>query len=186
MSRNKVKNILGDLVTTELLNKIEQMGYFTKPASINHHGNEEGGLFNHSFNVAEILNKLTDQNNLHWEREESPLIVGLFHDLCKLDDYIWVVDEEPVEYFGGSRRGGSGHWAYNPEQFIKGHGDKSVMIASTLIQLTEEEMYCIRFHMGAFTDKAEWTYYTQAIHRFPNVLWAHQADMMAAHIKELG
>lgn len=27
--------------------------------------------------------------------------------------------------------------------------------------------------------------YTRAIHRYPNVLWTHQADMIAAHIKGL-
>ena len=26
-------------------------------------------------------------NNLKWERPESPLIVGMFHDLCKIDSY---------------------------------------------------------------------------------------------------
>ena len=36
-----------------------------------------------------------------------------------------------------------------------GHGDKSVMIASMITKLTEEEVMCIRYHMGAFTDKAE-------------------------------
>lgn len=44
---------------------------------------------------------------------------------------------------------------------------------------------CIRYHMGAFTDKEEWQDYTRAIHRYPNVLWTHQADMIAAHIKGL-
>jgi len=28
----------------------------------------------------------------------------------------------------------------------------------------------------------EWAYYTRAIHQFPNVLWVHHADMIAAHI----
>ena len=41
------------------------------------------------------------------------------------------------------------------------------------------------YHMGAFTDKEEWQDYTRAIHRYPNVLWTHQADMIAAHIKGL-
>lgn len=38
--------------------------------------------------------------------------------------------------------------------------------------------------MGAFTDKEEWNNYTRAIHKYPNVLWTHHADMIAAHIIE--
>lgn len=48
----------------------------------------------------------------------------------------------------------------------------------------EEEVMCIRYHMGAFTDSGEWNYYTRAIHKYPNVLWSHHADMIAAHIIE--
>ena len=56
-----------------------------------------------------------------------------------------------------------------------------MMIASHL-QLTEEEVMCIRYHMGAFTEKEEWNDYTRAIHKYKNVLWTHHADMIASHI----
>lgn len=164
------------------IEKLVEMGFFDAPASISHHGNNPGGLFEHSFKVAEILNTLTKQNQLKWQRPESPAIIGFMHDLCKCDNYVCVVDEEPIELFGGQTKGGKVHWEHNPEPQFAGHGDKSVMMASTLLQLTEEEMFCIRYHMGAFTDKAEWAYYTRAIHQFPNVLWVHHADMIAAHI----
>ena len=98
----------------------------------------------------------------------------MFHDLCKIDNYINVRDE--------SEDPEKDHWVYNNDTLLKGHGDKSVMILSTLIQLTEEEVMCIRYHMGAFTNKSEWNIYTRAIHKYPNVLWTHQADMLAAHI----
>ena len=48
---------------------------------------------------------------------------------------------------------------YNTETLLKGHGDKSVMRCASLLQLTEEEVMCIRYHMGAFTDKEEWQDY---------------------------
>lgn len=106
---------------------------------------------------------------------------GLFHDMCKTNDYIYVIDSPGKELFGGAVINEGGHWDYNPEPFVKGHGDKSVMMLSTVLQLTEEEMFYIRFHMGAFTDSSEWKFYTNAVHKFPNVLWTHQADMIAAH-----
>ena len=130
--------------------------------------------------------ELTEHNKLTWQRPESPAIIGFLHDLCKLDDYVCIVDEAPVELFGGKTKGGKSHWEHNSWKDFTGHGDKSVMIAATLLQLTEEEVKCIRYHMGAFTDKAEWEYYTRAIHDFPNVLWVHYADMVAAHIVEAG
>ena len=48
--------------------------------------------------------------------------------------------------------------------------------------LTEEESMCILYHMGAFTDREQWRSFTDAVHRFPNVLWTHQADMIASHV----
>lgn len=48
--------------------------------------------------------------------------------------------------------------------------------------LTDEEIMCIRYHMGAFTDKSEWNDYTRAVRNYPNVLWTHQADMLASHV----
>lgn len=50
------------------------------------------------------------------------------------------------------------------------------------IQLTDEELYCIRWHMGAFDDTENWKYYSGAIEKYPNVLYTHTADMVAAKI----
>ena len=73
-------------------------------------------------------------------------------------------------------------WEYNPDTLLKGHGDKSVMLLSQFYTLTDEEIMCIRYHMGAFTDKSEWNDYTRAVSQYPNVLWTHQADMLATHV----
>lgn len=147
---------------------VGESDYFTAPASTKYHGNYEGGLFDHSFIVMNVLADLTKQNNLVWQREESPYIIGLFHDLCKVNQYKQSDGECPYEY--------------RTDNLLAGHGDKSVMVASTLLQLTEEEMLCIRYHMGAFTEKSEWDYYTRAVHKYPNVLWTHTADMIATHV----
>jgi len=148
-------------------------GFFVAPASTKYHGSYEGGLFDHSKNVAEMLVDLTEKLHLQWERPESPYIVGFFHDLCKIDNYTVCPFSE-------------GGYTYNDKSLFKGHGDKSLMLLSSLILLTEEEAACIRYHMGAFTKESEWSDYTSAIHKFPNVLFTHTADMMAAHILEKG
>ena len=148
-------------------------GFFVAPASTKYHGSYEGGLFDHSKNVAEMLVDLTEKLHLQWERPESPYIVGFFHDLCKIDNYVVCPFSE-------------GGYTYNDKSLFKGHGDKSLMLLSSLILLTEEEAACIRYHMGAFTKDSEWSDYTSAIHKFPNVFFTHTADMMAAHILEKG
>ena len=162
--------------------RLREGGFFTAPASTKYHGSHYGGLFEHSFAVMEQLVELTERNQLEWQRPESPYIVGIFHDLCKIDNY-----RHPnlgIEA-NGVPIPDTDHWEYNPNALLKGHGEKSVMLLSTMTKLTEEEVACIRYHMGAFTDKEEWSDYTRAIHRFPNVLWTHHADMIATHILDL-
>lgn len=156
-------------VNREMTAWLESHGFFTAPASTKYHGAYEGGLFDHSFEVAQTLWKLTKDNNLKWERPESPLIVGMFHDLCKTDSYT-------KDVYGDG-------WIYNNDTLLKGHGVKSVMMLASLMKLTEEEVACIRYHMGAFTAQDEWNDYTRAVHRYPNVLWTHHADMIASHVK---
>ena len=56
------------------------------------------------------------------------------------------------------------------------------MLLSQFYTLTDEEIMCIRYHMGAFADKSEWNDYTRAVSQYPNVLWTHQADMLASHV----
>ena len=74
-------------------------------------------------------------------------------------------------------------WEYATDTLLNGHGDKSVMVLAQYFKLTEEEIMCIRYHMGAFCDKSEWNDYTRAVHKYTNVLWTHQADMLASHVE---
>ena len=126
--------------------------------------------------------ELSAKNNLAWKRGESPFIVGMFHDLCKIDQYRHPVKE--VIYDGDKECPiyDEKAWEYNPDTALKGHGDKSVLLLSQFFVLTEEEVMCIRYHMGAFTEKDEWRDYTNAIHKYPNVLWTQHADMIASHV----
>lgn len=148
---------------------LDELGFFTMPASIKYHGAYEGGLFDHSWAVREALVELTEKLGLEWEREISPYIVGLFHDICKCDNY--YLDSE-------------GKWQYRKDIILPGHGDKSVIMLQRMMDLTEEEITCIRWHMGAYeTDTKMWDYYGRAIEKYPNVLYTHTADMIASKIR---
>lgn len=179
MSSNREKELLflniapitlGVPSTVAMSIKLSDMGFFTAPASTHYHGAYAGGLFEHSLAVYQALKKMTEEMDLKWERPESPFIVGMFHDLCKCDDYVW--DEKNNE------------WIKNPDAIDPDHGSKSIYLTQKLIKLTDEEIACIRWHMGAYeTDTRMWTYYNRAVKKYPNVLWTHSADMVASQIQ---
>lgn len=154
---------------TEMRQYLIKNRFFEAPASTRWHGAYEGGLFDHSYAVAKELQTLTDKLNLKWRRGSSPMLVGMFHDLCKIDAYEINLD---------------GTYTWNEDQLLKGHGEKSVMLLSQFMTLTEEEMLCIRYHMGAYI-KEDQELYGKAIEKYPNVLFTHSADMIAAKIEKV-
>lgn len=145
--------------------------FLKQPASTKYHGNYEGGLFDHSKQVYYELADLTEQLDLKWERKQSPFIIGMFHDICKIDSYIPTPGAEHP-------------YTYNNDTIIDGHGEKSIIYLQQYIDLTDEEIACIRWHMGAYeTDTRKWQYYDNAIRKYPNVLYTHTADMIASKIR---
>lgn len=167
------------IVSDDMMEYLMAYGFFTAPASTKYHGNYEGGLLEHSYMVTKYLLTLTQANHLIWRKARSPYIVGMFHDLCKIDQYRHPASDLVVD---GMLLPDPSKWEYNPDPLLKGHGDKSVMLLSQFYTLTDEEIMCIRYHMGAFTDKSEWNDYTRAVRNYSNVLWTHQADMLASHV----
>ena len=163
-----LEGFMGKYIDENIIRTLKERGFFVAPASISHHGQYEGALFDHSYEVAKALVNMTEKLGLKWENERSPYIVGMFHDLCKMDNYIKTDSEE---------------WQYNNATLLPGHGGKSVIIALKLLgDLTDEELYCIRWHMGAFDNKDNWNSYGRACTQYPNVLYTHTADMIAARI----
>lgn len=153
----------------EFIGWLEQAGFFNAPAASMHHGNYTGGLFDHSLAVAKALVYYTEKLGLEWERSWSPHIVGMFHDMCKLESYVFSPED--------------GCWTYtdNPG-VIPGHGEKSVIMLQQHIKLTDEEVACIRWHMGAFEGKEMWSDFSNACKKVPNVLYTHTADMYASQV----
>jgi len=154
----------------QLIIKLDELNFFKAPASTKYHGAYPGGLAQHSINVATVLVNLTNILKLTWSRQISPVIVGLLHDLCKCDSYIQKPD---------------GSFSFNTDTLLHGHGEKSVIMIQRFMPLNEDEIACILYHMGAFTDSSKWNEYTNAVHEYSNVLWTHTADMYASHIIEV-
>lgn len=153
-----------------LMDNLLALGFFDAPASTKYHGNYPGGLYDHSVAVTRSLIMLTKKLELQWERPQSPYFVGMFHDLCKCDQYMQRTD---------------GSYDFQKNLPLTGHGDKSVIIAQHLLKLTEEEVLCIRWHMGAYDDQKVWNNMGAAIEKYPNVLFTHTADMIASKLLKI-
>lgn len=161
-----MKGLDNEHMVENLMRTLDSSGFFIAPASTNKHGAYAGGLYDHSEQVTLQLVNLTERLGISWELPRSPYIVGLFHDLCKIDSYYFVDDEIK----------------YNNDLMLNGHGDKSLIRAMQLLQLSEEEMMAIRWHMGAFDVKENWKCYSKAVNKYPVVLFTHTADMIASQV----
>lgn len=130
---------------------IESTDFFLAPASTKGHCSIVGGLCLHSLNVYQILQNFTKSiQNLN---EDSLIICGLLHDLCKADFYEVYSKNVKVEDASGS------HWDKEEafrvaDSFPMGHGEKSVYLVSKYIHMTDEEAIAIRWHMSGWDDAA--------------------------------
>lgn len=135
---------------------LESSDYFSAPASTKYHGVEIGGLAKHSYNVMSVMKRLNvpELKALQKFEDNSIVIVGLLHDICKVNTY------KPNLLKSGQI---SISKPYKKEDsFPIGHGEKSViMLLNMGLSLTEDEMLAIRYHMNMFDsagyrDQANW------------------------------
>ena len=74
----------------------------------------------------ELIN-ITDSLRLTWERRESPLVVGMLHDICKANFYAVEMRNRKNDQAGGSST-----VLCVDDKLPYGHGEKSVYIISGL------------------------------------------------------
>lgn len=136
-NREKIRELLKSVNrknTHKLLYFLDHSGYYNLYGSFKHHV-YKGGLAQHSLEVLDYALKHNENCN-----RDSIIIVALLHDICKTKYEF----PEGVEFVG--------------------HGRKSVDILEQFIkyELTYEEKYAIRFHMGrphsALTDEEKEAY----------------------------
>lgn len=137
-----------------VIEEIDRLGFFDAPASANHHLNVEGGLTQHSLNVAkaslavwEAMKPLEPSLEKEITRD-SIIIAALLHDVCKADIYRRSVKR---------KKNAIGQWEDSEgyklsyKNFPMGHGEKSlVVVLCAGLELSDAEMLAIRWHMGAW------------------------------------
>lgn len=127
----------------------EETDFYTAPASARGHGAFEGGLLIHSLNVYKLLANFNKHIGI--KQEDSLIIAGLLHDLCKTNFYVRTVRNVKVP---NERRWEEVEGYGFDDSLPFGHGEKSVFLIMQHLQLTEEEAIAIRWHMGGYDDAA--------------------------------
>ena len=162
----------------ELINFLEKSDFFTAPASTRFHGNHEGGLAEHSIKVYEILKHKVENCVMDIEiPEESIILIGLLHDICKANFY-------KIDY--RNAKNALGVWEKVPYYTVEdtipyGHGEKSVMMITEYMKLTPEEKYAIRWHMGYTEPKENYNTIGATYKKYPIALLTHEADLEATY-----
>lgn len=179
---------------------LESTDFFTAPASTKYHLCVEGGLCQHSLNVFHEMVKLAktyceeyvgddkvvfehdDENAEGAFTMENIAIVALFHDICKANCY--VRDFKNVKVNGKWEQ--QEYWRWE-EQFIYGHGTKSVYILQQFMRLAIDEAQAIRFHMAGREDPLSDSYeriFSQVFDNSKFAVLLYLADSVACWIDE--
>ena len=123
------------------------------PASTRYHLCREGGLLEHSINVAEIL--ITMKNNLYpIIEDESCVIVALLHDLGKvgMPKEPLYLKNKPTE---NQRRAGYGPthpYSWNNDLTYLSVPVRSIYLALPFLPLSDEEVQAIVYHDGQYVE----------------------------------
>lgn len=172
----------------KLLVWLEEIGFFTAPASTKYHGAYAGGLVEHSNNVYRRLVRLAEEEDKRQGRRypeytvDTIAAVALLHDVCKADAY--KVEKKNQKQKDSSWKEVETYGYTN--NLPLGHGEKSIIQILHFMQLSEEEMLAIRWHMGAFdyTTKGGSYDMNYAFSESRLAAMLHIADMMATHLDE--
>jgi len=118
----------------KLIDFMEKRNFFTQPGSTKYHSSYNGGLMEHSVKVYNLFNKFINMSKTFTLPQESIIICGILHDLCKANRYI------------GNRAPYKFNFRYNG----KGHATHSIERIERFIKLTDDEKDIITYHMGIY------------------------------------
>lgn len=176
----------------DLIDYMDEIGFFTAPASGGNHSSGEGGLADHSVNVLHMMEKFgvaAYGGEKFNEIKDSTVIAALLHDLGKCGDYgkqmyvpNMVKDGRPTKAEPEQKYKLSENKPYkrNPDLLPLDHATRSIKLATLFIDLTEEEEFAIRYHDGLY----ETANYGVKGHETPLYMLLHWADMWSSRVLE--
>lgn len=183
----------GAMRTANFLSYLHENGFFDASASTRWHLAYAGGLLEHSINVAEQMIKLAASYG--GASIESCAVIGLFHDVCKMDAYVY------------DKASGKFKWNKNRLSDVTNdseHSELSVKRISAFLPLSDAEKAAIEWHMGLYdwrlnpprnagdmtsadildNIKTMRKQYEDTCNQYSTVKLAHIADMIASQIVE--
>ena len=172
--------------TSKIMRFVKDSDYFQAPASTKYHSCFRGGLAHHCLLVAKLILNKRKLYKLSRITEEDCVIIGLFHDLCKVGFYTeeqkWYKDESIkhgskwVSYLG---------WGIEDDLPL-GHGEKSLFVLNGLLPdgLSDFATLAIRWHMGSPSEYAERMAFSRALELYPEIAIVMTADWEASYILE--
>jgi len=180
-----------------LISYLEDTDFFTAPASTKYHCSFPGGLCEHSLNVYFALKNLVhgvqDMFNSVSEKyevdENSLLIVGLLHDLNKINFYEEYAKNEKVYSKYGKKYDELGNFdwvatkAYKVKEaqdrkLLGNKGNISYIRASQFLQLTTEEMFALMYQYSA-VDREPVNDLSEILAKYNLCVYLHSADIIA-------
>lgn len=180
--------IIGSLKSTkregieDLIDYMEEIGFFTAPCSGSYHLCKEGGLVEHTANVLKFAEKISvalfGGKNITNEFRNGAVIAACLHDLGKCGQF-GKANYVPNILKGG-KRSDSKPFKTNPDLLYVDHEIRSVAIAQMFIDLTEEEQFAILYHNGMYGPLK----YSLQGKETPLYMVIHWADMWASRVVE--
>ncbi|MCQ2218158.1 MAG: HD family phosphohydrolase [Paludibacteraceae bacterium] len=138
----------------DVIEELDELGFFSAPASTRFHLCKEEGLLEHSLNVCHVALKVReamlamDDSLLEYLPKDSVIIATLLHDACKAEIYKPTMKRRKDEF---------GRWVDVPGYDVDysnmplGHGEKSVIrLLRCGLDLSDDEVLAIRWHMSAW------------------------------------
>lgn len=184
MGGKSVKDKIIDLLkSTEregidnLIEAMEQGGFFEAPCSTDKHLCYPGGLAEHSLNVYSAMVDI-DAGLAADLPEDSIVICAILHDLGKMGDHGKPNYTENILKSG--LKSSAKPYSTNKDLIYLPHEIRSAMIAERYIKLSEDEETAILFHNGLYST------FKNIIpgHEFPLYLILHTADMYVSRFLE--
>ena len=135
----------------KILEWLETTDFYTAPASVNNHSAECGGLCYHHLLTYDSFFDLLDGLKVELPAEidgAEVALATLTHDFCKINLYEPTMKPVKVVVDGVEKWEQKPSYIYK-EDFIFGHGEKSVFILMKFINNLPDCVYqAIRYHMG--------------------------------------
>lgn len=135
---------------SDLVDYLEEIGFYTSPASTRYHGAAEGALATHSMNVLDCARSLAIAwcgKKWYKEHQDSITICSLLHDLGKAGQFGKPLYVENVLKSG---KPAAQPFKTNDELMTLPHEVVSVIEATKFIDLTEDEQRAIAWHNGLY------------------------------------